>query len=157
MKVLFTFGGGGHTAESLRILKEIGPGYEYHYLYLDEEPKVREAVPFPGEFHVIIRPRHRDDNMARAVINVLRTFLTVRRIVRDVRPAAVIGCGPSLSVVAMWAGKLYGAKVVFIETAARTRTTSLSAKLTYPIADLFLVQWPGMLRKLRRAEYCGRI
>ena len=157
MKLLITLGGGGHTAESLRVVREIGPGFEYHYLYLDEEPKVREAAPFPGVFHEVPRPRHRDDSIPSAFVKVLRHFSRIAGIVNTVRPDAVIGCGPSLSVLAMWAGKFAGARIIFIETAARVTTTSLSAKLVYPIADLFLVQWPELLRKLPRAEYRGRI
>ena len=157
MKLLITLGGGGHTTESLRVVREIGPGFEYHYLHLDEEPEVREKVPYPGVFHEVPRPRHRDDSIPNAVVKVLRHFASVSRIVNEVRPGAVIGCGPSLSVLAMWAGKFAGARVVFIETAARITSTSLSAKLVYPIADLFFVQWPELIRKLPRAEYRGRI
>jgi UDP-N-acetylglucosamine:LPS N-acetylglucosamine transferase len=157
MRLLITLGGGGHTAEAIRVTRELGPGFEYHYLYLDEETKVRETVPFPGVFHEVTRPRHRDDSIAKAVVKVVRHFTTIARVVNDVRPDAVIGCGPSLSVLAMWAGKFAGAKVIFVETAARITSTSLSAKLVYPIADLFLVQWPELLRKLPRAEYRGRI
>jgi UDP-N-acetylglucosamine:LPS N-acetylglucosamine transferase len=157
MKLLITLGGGGHTAEALRVAREIGPGFEYHYLYLDEEPKVRELVPFPGEYHEVVRPRHRDDSIPNAVLKVVRHFSTIRKVIREVQPDAIIGCGPSLSVLAMWAGKFSGARIIFIETAARISSTSLSAKLVYPIADLFLVQWPELLRKLPRAEYRGRI
>jgi UDP-N-acetylglucosamine:LPS N-acetylglucosamine transferase len=157
MKLLITLGGGGHTAETLRVVREIGPGFEYHYLHIDEEPKVREQVPYPGVFHEVTRPRHRDDSIPSAVVKVFLHFSMVAKVVGKVRPDAIIGCGPSLSVLAMWAGKFTGAKIIFIETAARISSTSLSAKLAYPIADLFLVQWPEMLAKLPRAEYRGRI
>lgn len=157
MKLLVTLGGGGHTAEAMRVVREIGPGFDYHYLHIDEERKVRETAPFPGTFHEVKRPRHRDDGILAASVKVLRHFTTIAGVVNRVRPDAVIGCGPSLSVLAMWAGKFAGAKIIFIETAARIRTTSLSAKLVYPIADLFLVQWPELLRKLPRSEYHGRI
>jgi UDP-N-acetylglucosamine:LPS N-acetylglucosamine transferase len=157
MKLLITLGGGGHTAEAIRVVREIGPGFDYHYLYIDEETKVRDAVPFPGVFHEVARPRHRDDGIAKAVVKVIRHYASIARVVNEIRPDAVIGCGPSLSVLAMWAGKFAGAKIVFIETAARVTSTSLSAKLVYPIADLFFVQWPELLRRLPRAEYHGRI
>jgi beta-1,4-N-acetylglucosaminyltransferase len=157
MKLLITLGGGGHTAESLRVVREVGPGFEYHYLHLDEETKVRDQVPFPGTFHEVTRPRHRDDSIPKAVLKVIRHFSMVAKVIKTVRPDAIIGCGPSLSVLAMWAGKFTGSRIVYIETAARISSTSLSAKLVYPIADLFLVQWPEMLAKLPRAEYRGRI
>jgi beta-1,4-N-acetylglucosaminyltransferase len=157
MKILLTFGGGGHTAETLRILRLLGPGYEYHYLILESEHHIGEKMPFPGKIHEVKQPRRRDDSRFTVVWKVLCLGIRLFRLMRAVRPAAVVGCGPSLSVVAMWAGKLTGAKVIFIETAARVRSVSLSGRLVYPHADLFLVQWPEMTKILPRAEYCGRI
>ena len=157
MKVLLTFGGGGHTAETMRVLKLLGPGYEYHYLILEQERHLRDKVPFPGEFHEVPQPRRRDDSSLTVALRIIPLFITMIRLLRTIRPAAIIGCGPSLSVLAMWAGKLTGARVIYVETAARVKSVSLSGRLVYPVADIFFVQWPEMKKLLPRAEYYGRI
>ena len=46
-------------------------------------------------------------------------------------------------------------KVIFIETFANITTKTLSGKLVYPIADLFLVQWEEMLELYPKAKYRG--
>ena len=45
---------------------------------------------------------------------------------------------------------LFGKKVIFIETFANITTKTLSGKLVYPIADLFLVQWEGNVETLSK-------
>ncbi|MFQ7173025.1 MAG: hypothetical protein ACLRQF_13715 [Thomasclavelia ramosa] len=44
---------------------------------------------------------------------------------------------------------------MFIETFANITTKTLSGKLVYPIADLFLVQWEEMLELYPKAKYRG--
>ena len=45
----------------------------------------------------------------------------------------------------------------FIETFANSETKTLSGKLVYPIADLFIVQWKSMLKLYPNAIYGGWI
>jgi hypothetical protein len=41
-------------------------------------------------------------------------------------------------------GKLFGSKIIYIETFANMYTKTVTGKLLYPIADLFIVQWDSM-------------
>jgi beta-1,4-N-acetylglucosaminyltransferase len=52
--------------------------------------------------------------------------------------------------------KLFRAKVIFVETGSRVKKLSLTGRLVYPFADLFLVQWPGLAKRHRKAEFAGR-
>ncbi|KAI1302439.1 UDP-N-acetylglucosamine transferase subunit [Mortierella claussenii] len=45
--------------------------------------------------------------------------------------------------------------LVFVESFARVRTLSLAGKLLYPLCDVFLVQWPGLVTQYPRANYIG--
>lgn len=54
-------------------------------------------------------------------------------------------------------GKLFGSKIIYLETFANIKTKSLSGKLVYPIADLFLVQWESMLECYPKAVYVGGV
>ena len=54
-------------------------------------------------------------------------------------------------------GKLFGSKVIFIETFANSKTKTLSGRMIYPIADLFIVQWEEMLELYPNAVYGGWI
>jgi beta-1,4-N-acetylglucosaminyltransferase len=45
--------------------------------------------------------------------------------------------------------------IVFVESFARVNDLSLSGKLLYYVADLFIVQWPGLSVKYTGARYLG--
>ena len=67
----------------------------------------------------------------------------------------VIATGAHTTVPICYIAKLFGKKVIFIETFANITTKTLSGKLVYPIADLFLVQWEEMLELYPNAKYRG--
>ena len=54
-------------------------------------------------------------------------------------------------------GKLKRKKIIYIESFARVDKKSLTGRLVYPFADLFLVQWEPMLKCYPKAEYVGGI
>ena len=53
--------------------------------------------------------------------------------------------------------KLFKKKVIFIESFANIETKTLTGKLVYPIADIFIVQWKSMLKLYPKAKYEGWI
>lgn len=48
-------------------------------------------------------------------------------------------------------------RIIYVESAARVKTLSLTGKILYLIADRFFVQWPKLLEKYKYAEYIGRL
>lgn len=72
-------------------------------------------------------------------------------------PDVIITTGTHTAVPMCYIGKLFGSKIVFIETFANSKTKTLSGKIVYPIADLFVVQWEEMLKLYPKAIYGGWI
>ena len=54
-------------------------------------------------------------------------------------------------------GKIFGSKVIYIETFANVTTKTSTGKLIYKFADLFIVQWESMLEIYPNAVYGGWI
>ena len=73
------------------------------------------------------------------------------------RPDIVITTGAGIVVFFCVFSKLFGAKLIFIESMARIESPTLTARMLYPFADLFLVQWPGLLKYFPKAKYMGRL
>lgn len=73
------------------------------------------------------------------------------------RPDVVISTGAGIVVFFCVFAKLFGAKLIFIESMARIESPTLTAKLLYPFADLFIVQWPGLLLFFPKAKFLGRL
>ena len=77
------------------------------------------------------------------------------RVVRRERPDAILSTGAALAVPFFLAGKLHGARLVYVESMTRTTSLSLSGRLVRPLADAFFVQWPELARG--RARFAGRL
>ena len=79
------------------------------------------------------------------------------RVMRLEKPDIILSTGALVSVPMLYLGKLLGKKIIFMESMARVEGKSLSGKLVYPIADLFLVQWESMLPYYPKAVYASRL
>jgi len=157
MKLLIVLGGGGHTTEMLKLVDLLGPGYEYFYLLVGEVEFSRDKIKRNGRVYLVKRPRGMHDSIFAATVNSIIALAQIAAILLSVRPRAVIGCGPAISVLASAVGKLVRAKAIHIETGSRVRTLSLSGKIMYHIADLFFVQWTPLKDKYPKAIYAGRL
>jgi len=73
------------------------------------------------------------------------------------RPDVVITTGAGIAVFFCVFAKLLGAKLIFIESIARVEQPSLTARFLYPFSDLFIVQWPKLLKYFPKAKYMGRL
>jgi beta-1,4-N-acetylglucosaminyltransferase len=87
---------------------------------------------------------------------LLRNLRLAWRVVRDVRPTAILSTGAALAVPFFLIGKLYGCRLVYVESLTRTSSLSLSGRMVYPLADAFFVQWPEATRR-RKARYVGSL
>ena len=54
-------------------------------------------------------------------------------------------------------GKIFGSKIIYIETLANSSTKTSTGRLVYLFADLFVVQWEEMLKLYPKAKYWGMI
>ena len=58
---------------------------------------------------------------------------------------------------ALFFGKIFGKKIIFIECMFNVDAPTLTGKLTYKFADLFIVQWKEMLKVYPKAVLGGRV
>ena len=72
------------------------------------------------------------------------------------KPRVIITTGAGVAVPFAWLGRLFGAKVVYIESLTRIAEPSLSCRLIGPVADRIYVQWPASARSRRPAD-AGRV
>lgn len=73
------------------------------------------------------------------------------------RPDVVISTGAGAVVFFCIFAKIFGAKLIFLESMAKVTEPTWTARLLYPFADLFLVQWPNLLKFFPRAKFEGRL
>jgi beta-1,4-N-acetylglucosaminyltransferase len=155
-KLLVVLGRGGHTAETVNLLHMLGTGYEFVYLVAFDDHTSLARVPVMGKAYRTVRPRQRQKTR-RSVLRTLIGFIQQFFIYWQVRPDAIIGTGPGIMVpISIW-GRLFGSKIIFIETASRVYDISFSGQIMYRIAHLFFVQWENLVEKYPKAIYAGRL
>jgi beta-1,4-N-acetylglucosaminyltransferase len=93
----------------------------------------------------------------RNIPNLFRNARLAYRLVRELRPTAIVTTGAGVAVPFAWFGRFLGADVIYIESLSRTRQVSLSCRLIRPIASRTYVQWPELAQTLSGARYVGNV
>jgi UDP-N-acetylglucosamine:LPS N-acetylglucosamine transferase len=89
--------------------------------------------------------------------NLFRNLQLAWRLLRDLRPRAIVTTGAGVAVPFAWVGRLLGARVAYVESVTRIHEPSLSCRLIRPVADRVYVQWPELAGRLRGSRYRGGI
>jgi beta-1,4-N-acetylglucosaminyltransferase len=93
----------------------------------------------------------------RSLRNLVRNLVLAVRVIRRERPDVILSAGAALAVPFFLVGKLYGCRLVYVESLTRTASLSMSGRMVYPLADAFFVQWPGAARGRPKAIHAGSI
>ncbi len=136
--VLLVCSHGGHLTEMLRLVPALADRPVVMVTYHD----ARRFISDLGQHTDPPFSVHYTDEIGFNPFRMARAFFTMLGIVRRERPHAVITTGAEIGLPAMVAGRLFGARTIYIESVCRVRSTSLTGRLVYPIVDDFLVQWP---------------
>ena len=149
-RACFLASSGGHW-EELMCLKEIAAEYDSFFV-TEEGGQVRDAN-LKRVYTVPQINRHEKHFL----LHFVRLFARAIKIMGLEKPDFIITTGALIAFPFCLIGKIRGAKVIYIETFARVDDRSLTGRLVYPLADLFLVQWESMLRLYPKAKYVGGI
>jgi beta-1,4-N-acetylglucosaminyltransferase len=156
-KILFVLGEGGHSAELLRLVPELGASADLVFIASEADQMADTWVPDGAEMIRVRRPRGKDTGVIAAARDTLVSFGQAACAVRRLRPSVVITSGPAIGFVVSVAGWLSGARVIFVETISRVTGLSLTGRLMRPIADRYFVQWPGAQADAKGSIYAGRL
>ncbi|CAZ86305.1 unnamed protein product [Tuber melanosporum] len=175
--ILYLLGSGGHTAEMLSLISSPCPSasssrYKRTYMISRGDAlSVKKAAAFeyastssPTSYDILEIPRAR--LVGQSWLSTPWTCAAclagcVRAFARVGFPDVVVCNGPGSAVVVVgvcFFCKLLGlcrTRIIYVESFARVRSLSLSGRLLYVFTDRFIVQWPGLVEKYRRAEYHG--
>jgi UDP-N-acetylglucosamine:LPS N-acetylglucosamine transferase len=138
-RTCWAYSPGGHLAELERATAGIVFADRFDVTFAGGRPP---AVP-PRRTYLVCHPR-------RSLLRTLRNLAGALTIALRERPRLVISTGADVAVPVCVLGKLLGAKLIFVETAGELEPT-LSGRLLYPFADLFIVQWPEQRAAYPRA------
>jgi UDP-N-acetylglucosamine:LPS N-acetylglucosamine transferase len=146
LRLLLVSSTGGHLLQ-LVALREAWAGLEHVWVTFDAADS---RALLAGEQVV-----HAHSPTNRNVPNLLRNIGLALRVVPRVRPTVVLTTGAGVAVPFAWIGRLFGARVVYIESLTRIDRPSLTYRLIRPVVSRTYVQWPEL--RLRDALYRGTV
>ena len=79
------------------------------------------------------------------------------KVLRKEKPDLIISSGAAVAVHFFYLGKLFGAKLVYIEVFDRIDKPTMTGKMVYPIVDKFIVQWEEQKEVYPKAINLGSI
>ena len=152
-KILFISSTGGHLNEML----QLKPLFDKYDSYLITE-KTKSTIGLKSKYdHVNYLVYGTKDHLFVYIFKFIYNFFKSLILYIKIRPKVIITTGTHTAVPMCYVGKLFGSKIIFIETFANSKTKTLSGKLVYPIANTFIVQWKSMLKLYPKAIYGGWI
>jgi len=93
----------------------------------------------------------------RSISNLLRNFVLALRILREEKPDVIVSTGAGVAVPFLYWGRIMRILTIYIESLTRVNRLSLTGRLVYPFVNVFLVQWPGLASRYKRAYYHGQV
>ena len=93
----------------------------------------------------------------RNIKNLIKNTVLAWKILRKEKPDLIISSGAAVAVPFFYLGKLFGAKLIYIEVFDRIDKPTLTGKLVYPITDEFIVEWEEMKKVYPKAKNLGSI
>lgn len=152
-KVLFIASTGGHLSELLQ-LKSLFEKYDSYLITEKTKSTIGLKNKYDNVNYLVYGTKdHLFTYMFKFIYNCFKSLILYIKI----RPKVIVTTGTHTAVPICYIGKLFGSKIIFIETFANSKTKTLSGKLVYPIANTFIVQWESMLELYPKAILGGWI
>lgn len=140
-KVLFIASTGGHLNELMQ-LKTLFKKYDYHIV--TENTKVDKSLKkkYGDKMSFLIygTKKYPISYIFKFIVN---SFISLYYFFKY-QPEVIVTTGTHTAVPMCYIAKIFGSKVIFIETFANRTSGTVAGKLVYPIADTFVVQWEEM-------------
>ena len=153
-KVLFISSTGGHFSELMQ-LKPLFKKYDSYIITEKDKTNEKFKLEYGDKFFFL--PYGTRSKIFSYIFKYL--FLCFKSIYSfiKIRPKYIVTTGTHTALPMCYIGKLFGSKIIFIETYANTKSKTLSGRMIYPISNLFIVQWESMLKLYPKDVYGGSI
>jgi UDP-N-acetylglucosamine:LPS N-acetylglucosamine transferase len=148
LRIALVASSGGHLSQLLK-LSDAWQGRDVFYVVTTDVVKKKLGE----DKRVYVAGECNREHPLRVVRSLWRCFEAIRR----ERPAVVLSTGAAIGCLCCFIGRLFGAKVVWVDSITNVEHMSLSGRMVRHIANLCIVQWPDLAQAYPGAEYMGNI
>jgi len=132
MKICLVGSSGGHLTQ-LWLLKEYWIKHDRFWVTFDKEDAI--SLLKDEKKYFCFSPTTRN------ITNLIRNTYLAIKLIKKEKPDLIISTGAAVAVPFFYIGKLFGAKLIYIEVYDRIDLPTLTGRLVYPITDKFILQW----------------
>lgn len=93
----------------------------------------------------------------RNIPNLVRNLWLALRLLPGYRPDVIVSSGAGVALPFFVLGRLLRRRTVYLEVYDRIDSSTLTGRLCYPIADLFLLQWDEQRRCYPKGTVVGQL
>lgn len=93
----------------------------------------------------------------RSLKALVKNTAIAMNVLRKERPDLIISSGAAVAVPFFYIGKLMNTKLIYIEVFDRINKPTITGRLIYPIADVFVVQWEEQKKVYKKAINLGSV
>lgn len=153
-RVLFISSTGGHLSEMM-MLSDMFSKYDYHIITEKTKSTIGLKKKYNKKINYMVygTKDHPFIYPFKLMINCFKSLYYYIKI----KPEFIVTTGVHTAGPICLIGHLFGSKIIYIETFANMKSKTKTGKLVYKFADLFIVQWEGMLKLYPNATYGGWI
>lgn len=153
-KIMLISSTGGHLVELLQLEKLFK---KYDYNIVTEKTKTNKYLKnaYSKKVHYLIYGT-KHHMITYPIKLLLNCFISLYYYLKF-RPDYIITTGAHTAGPMCCIGKIFGSKIIYIETFANITTKTETGKIIYKFSDKFIVQWKSMLKLYPNATYGGWI
>lgn len=149
-KICLVSSTGGHFAQ----LKQIIPIIEkFDYFIVTEKSEMSNNNIKNKSYYLKQQERK---NILFFFYIAYNTIISMLILARE-RPSLILTTGAGAVIPFCILGKLFGAKLIFIESFAKVKTPTITGRILYRISNRFYVQWEELLEVYPKAIYKGAL
>ncbi len=150
-KVMFISSTGGHLTELLQ-LSSMFSKYDSYLITEKTASNLKLKTRYKNVNYLLYGTK---DHLFSYPFKLLFNCFKSLYLYIKIKPDFIITTGAHTAGPMCCLGKIFGSKIIYIETFANIHTRTVTGRLIYKFADLFLVQWESMLELYPKAIYKG--
>lgn len=150
-KIIVVACSGGHLNQLLELLKHtdfVDSSSVHCVTTLD---KVKKELEVYGKTYTVSECNRKN------ILGAIKTFCQTIKIIVEIKPDFVISTGAMPGALMCIWGKIFKAKIIWIDSVANPNKLSLSGRIVYNFADLFFCQWESLSKKYKKTTFVGSL
>lgn len=154
MRILFTSSTGGHLEQLKVLVNELEFEKEVErYVLIEKSPFENKFKNAKEVFYLIQQDRKEKMFLFKFAKNILTAF----QVLSKLKPDFLISTGAGATLPVIILSKLFGTKVIYIESLAKINSLTLTGRICNKFTNRFYVQWNELSQKTPNTYYKGRL